>query len=51
MLLLVLILIAFFRKKGKWESVNVVNPVLLDDDEMEEEELPAAKKEKGKGRA
>lgn len=34
-----------------WETVNVIQPALLDDEEMEEQELPTAKKEKGKGRA
>ncbi|CAO3608426.1 unnamed protein product [Mucor hiemalis] len=40
-----------YLNQGQWETVNVVEPVLLDEDEMEQEELPAAKKEKGKGRA
>ncbi|KAL9545035.1 hypothetical protein MBANPS3_007334 [Mucor bainieri] len=42
------------RNDGQWENVNVIEPELLDDDVMEEEEVPAAsatKKEKGKGRA
>jgi hypothetical protein len=37
---------------GQWETVDITEPELLDDEEMmEEEELPVAKKEKGKGRA
>ncbi|KAL7316264.1 hypothetical protein PS15m_005385 [Mucor circinelloides] len=42
------------RNDGQWENVNVIEPELLDDDLMEEEEVPAVtttKKEKGKGRA
>jgi len=48
--------LTFHKKKlvGQWENVNVIEPELLEDDLMEEEEVPAAtttKKEKGKGRA
>lgn len=44
----------FFNKIGQWENVHVIEPELIDDDLMEEEEIPtvsATKKEKGKGRA
>lgn len=47
--------LTFYKKLvGQWENVNVIEPELLDDDLMEEEDVPAAtttKKEKGKGRA
>jgi hypothetical protein len=38
---------------GQWENVNITEPELLDDDDMEEQEqeAPVIKKEKGKGRA
>lgn len=41
-----------YLRVGQWEDVNIIEPELLDEDVMEEEEPPVvAKKEKGKGRA
>ncbi|KAG2193171.1 hypothetical protein INT46_010996 [Mucor plumbeus] len=42
------------RNEGQWENVHIIEPELIDDDLMEEEEIPttsATKREKGKGRA
>ncbi|KAI7906775.1 uncharacterized protein BX663DRAFT_497548 [Cokeromyces recurvatus] len=40
----------FDRNEGEWEKVNVIEPQLLDEDEIQDEEQ-ITKKEKGKGRA